>query len=75
MCLHQLRKETAKLKGETVPVKKLNNKGWTLVEVTVTLVVALIVMAFAGGILLSSFNVFLSNSSLNEAKMVGDNIY
>lgn len=55
-------------------MKMPDNKGFTLVELIVTLVITVIVLAIAGGILLSSFQLFSANASANEAKMIGDTV-
>lgn len=51
-----------------------DNKGFTLVELIVTLAITAIVLAIAGGILLTSFQLFSANSSANEAKLIGDTV-
>ena len=43
-------------------------------ELLVTFAISSIVLAIAGGILLSSFQLFSSSASENEAKMIGDNV-
>ena len=59
----------------TMPVKKWNNKGFTLVELVVTLFITSLALTLAGGILISSLNMFSSTASANEAKIIGDNAY
>ncbi|MGI5891670.1 MAG: type II secretion system protein [Bacillota bacterium] len=56
-------------------MKKLTNKGWTLVEMITVLAIIAIVMLFSAGILFSSNNIFASTTTVNEVKMIGDNTY
>lgn len=52
-----------------------NNKGFTLVETIVTLVIAAIALTMIVGILFSSGNIFHSGVAMNEMKMIGDNAF
>ncbi len=56
-------------------MKKLNAKGLTLIEITVTLLIVSVVIIFTSGTLMSAFNGLTSTSVSNESKMIGDNIY
>lgn len=55
-------------------VKITNTKGFTLVELIVTLLISVILLAVAGTILLSSFQLFSKSASDNEAKLIGDSV-
>lgn len=56
-------------------VKMKNNRGFTLVEIIVACVIVSIAMAFAAGILLTSFNLTSRSAAANESKMIGDTVY
>jgi prepilin-type N-terminal cleavage/methylation domain-containing protein len=56
-------------------MKKLNAKGLTLIEMTVTLLIVSVVIIFTSGILMSSFNGLTSTAVSNESKTIGDSMY
>ena len=54
--------------------RKLNKKGMTLVEITVVLLIASILMTITGGILINSLGYFQDTTALSTDKSVGDGI-
>lgn len=54
--------------------RKLNKKGMTLVEITVVLLIACILMTITGGILINSLGYFQDTTELSIDKSVGDGI-
>lgn len=53
---------------------KFNKKGMTLVEITVVLLIASILMTITGGILINSLGYFQDTTALSTDKSVGDGI-
>lgn len=60
-------------KGREITMK-MNNKGMTLIEITVTLVISSIVLFIAGSIILNSFGYFNKTEVADKDKMAVDNI-
>ena len=48
------------------------NRGWTLVELMVALMIAAILMASVGTMLIASINAYSITASAGEAKQIGD---
>ena len=48
------------------------NRGWTLVELMVALMIAAILMASVGTMLIASINAYSKTASAGEAKQIGD---
>ena len=61
-------------KGEIRMSIKFNKKGMTLVEITVVLLIASILMTITGGILINSLGYFQDTTALSTDKSVGDGI-
>lgn len=53
---------------------KFNKKGMTLVEITVVLLIASILMTITGGILINSLGYFQDTTALSTDKSVGDGV-
>ncbi|MGX8835192.1 prepilin-type N-terminal cleavage/methylation domain-containing protein [Amedibacillus sp. YH-ame6] len=53
---------------------KLNNKGFTLIEIIVTLVISSIIMVIAGSIILNSFDYFNKTDIADKDKLAVDKI-
>lgn len=56
-------------------MRKLNKKGFTLVEVTVTLAVFAILVALASSIVVSGGNIYAKNANTVKAAQVCDGVY
>lgn len=55
--------------------RRLNNKGITMVELMVTLLILSIVIVLAGSMLLSSGNIFTHSAQMNTNKLAADSVY
>lgn len=52
-----------------------NQKGFTLVELTVSILISTIILFFVTSMLLSASNLFVSNKESSENQQIGDAVY
>lgn len=63
-----------KERGIKMSKRRMNNKGMTLVEIVIVLLIASIAMTITGGILINSLGYFQDTTELSTDKTAGDGL-